>query len=275
MKLQSYLQARLAGAFFAIGCLSGCVDSVECLSDSDCASGNLECSRERKCVPKEAVQDGGAAEDSGPRIDQGTDQGTPVDMGNTTPDMGPDEDMGEGTDTGDGGTMIPDEGVNEDMDMGMVATPTTACADGTAELAMSEYMRADIVFCSAPARELPLHSNAASFCGAGWRVCTSADWTSRNDNCGRTESYVGVLDDGDNCAVRVIKQPPARVEHDCQSDNVFVESSGSPGPRRGSCTAPGEGENNQPFSMRNRDTACDASPWNEGTAMCGVMCCRD
>ena len=136
------------------------------------------------------------------------------------------------------------------------------CGDGTVEAGgVAIWGRADIVFCAIPSFERPTLIYAGLHCGSGWHVCTSPEFTSRNDTFVASGPIYGVLDDGANCSV--IHSNPSGFH--ASSDLIYNTQPGS-------CTGSLGSPNSGVVGVGRWATPdnCDSVTWD-----CGVMCCYD
>lgn len=137
---------------------------------------------------------------------------------------------------------------------------TTACSDGTVELGISAWGRADIAFCRSPGTPaLPqrISQGAAMHCASGWHVCTSTEFTTRNNALMRSVAdFGGTLDDGDNCFAMNLT---SNAQFDGSLDAVRSGFGGS-------CTGTGSAA----AWGRQEIPACGPG----GAGACGVLCCR-
>ncbi len=139
-----------------------------------------------------------------------------------------------------------------------IPSDVAGCADGTVERADADFGRTDIVFCQTPGNpSLPtlISANAVNECAAGTHVCTSAEFTMRNDSLGE-HVIAATLDDGNNCFATGATGG-ANV-FDARLDNV---RSGFAGSCTGALSSTNWGRQELP--------ACA-----DFSNKCGVLCCR-
>lgn len=103
--------------------------------------------------------------------------------------------------------------------------PLSGCADSIDMLGEVFWSRVDIVFCGTADKKLPANLSAAkAMCSPGWHLCTSKEFTERNDLCpAHKEKFSAVLDSGENCIVHDSGSncPDCWV---CNGDNVLSGS---------------------------------------------------
>lgn len=138
-----------------------------------------------------------------------------------------------------------------------VETSDLACADGSVEQGASFWGRDDIAFCSTSDGMLPANMAAgAALCATGWHVCTSNEYTARNDLCpAHTYRFSAILNDGDNCMM-----------HDSGDDNPSYrcDQDGVRSGFAGSCTG------------TTSTTSFSRNLWDQnssGPAPHGALCC--
>ena len=95
------------------------------------------------------------------------------------------------------------------------------CADGTVELGEAAWKRRDIAFCKTAT--LPAQVDAAAACGAGWHVCTSAEFTARNDQV-QTQLQLGATLAGSECIATNLAA--GAVQHQLNADTVRPDAPG-------------------------------------------------
>jgi cysteine-rich repeat protein len=142
----------------------------------------------------------------------------------------------------------------------------TPCADGSVEGGFDWWQRNDIVLCQAIDNKRVTHAQAISLCGPGWHLCTSDEFTSRNDDLsGSNQAFSGMLDDGTNC----------RAYHDPVSPcfNATSDLVRAGGADTGSCTGttqscdPGYVGRGSHSNSPSLEQGCDY-------LTCGALCCN-
>ena len=148
----------------------------------------------------------------------------------------------------------------------VITSPASACADGTAEIAQPYFGRDDIAFCDGAGMTMPARGDAEGLCGTGWHLCTAGEWVARNDTCTQDQTFVGWIDDGQDCAVVPIDGSP---NEECRGDARLDSAPGT-------CTVGPLVSASGPYTMAGGavGTYCPATPWRN-SGWCGSVCCRD
>jgi hypothetical protein len=184
--------------------------------------------------------------------------------------------------TGENGLYVPDGGPTEDLTpvvqedrLPMPApdltglpdlTPPSAlpdlekddmanppCANGKPLVGAQEWMRGDIVLCESPL--LPTPVDAAAMCGTGWHLCSSVEFTLRNDAFASGVQFMATLKEQGCVATNAIGPG-----HDASSDYVRQDAPGT-------CQGP---KDNGKFGRQ------DSNGYYGGSAFphMGAICCQ-
>ncbi len=104
---------------------------------------------------------------------------------------------------------------------GGACTLPAGCANGAPKFGAAERRRADIAVCQTATMEKLAQAVAA--CASGWRVCTSPEFTERNDKFIPPDDVIqwtATLDDGDACRVVDTSAPGGRHGRHRRHDRV-------------------------------------------------------
>ena len=136
-----------------------------------------------------------------------------------------------------------------------------ACADGSVEADASWWGREDIAYCEFPfdANDVSL-AEAEAHCATDWHICTSDEFTARNDdfiNVG-SRTITARIADGNTCFVHD-NNDDSNGRHDMTSDGVRAGAAGTCDGTQSSTSWARQGVM--------EDALCVDDLW------CGVLCC--